>query len=417
MAKEHAMRKRLVSHTYTKTFIQSSPTVARQARAILLDRLLPIITASTTACQEPRGVEVAALFMATSMDFITAHIYGLSGGTDFLRETAYREHWIEMFITRFQPSFYLQELPRITWFLATCGIRLQPHISILAKAELEDWNQAMFDKTASRLAGHPSHQDTGLLAELQVSDSSVAANETFKWGKAEDEPTVMQSLLSSLEREQTAHKTDQALHSKIYGRLALTAKSELYDHIIAGQETTALALTYLTWKLSVHQDVQDLMRAELLSLRASELDTSAPFFPDAKTLDSLPILHAVIMETLRRYPPFEGPLPRQTPESGCRIGPYELPGGVRIAGMAHTLHRDTTVFPDPETWDYKRWTGTDEETRKAQNRQFWAFGSGSRMCIGSHFAMHEMKATTAMIYSRFKSLIVDDSMMEPEDEE
>ncbi|CAK7221812.1 hypothetical protein SCUCBS95973_004626 [Sporothrix curviconia] len=421
-SKEHAMRKRLVSHVYTKTFIQSSPTVASQARAILLDRLLPVITASTAAGQESHGIEVSALFMATSMDFITAHGYGLAGGTDFLHRTVYCEHWIQTYITRFQALFYLQELSGITRFLAKVGMRLQPRTSIQAKAELEDWNQGMFDRTAVRLADHSGLQDDGVLAEsrtktTRLSDDSDALKTTFAWGQPEDEPTVMLSLLSSLEREQAAHKVDRALYDKILREPVLMAQSELYDHIIAGQETTAMTLTYLAWKLAVHQDVQGLLRAELLSLQKSEDDPSAPFFPDAKTLDALPVLHAVIMETLRLHAPFEGPQPRQTPEAGCRVGPYELPGGVRIATMAYTLHRDAVVFPDPETWDHTRWIGADDEAKKARNRQFWAFGSGSRMCIANHFAMHELKAIAAMIYSRFKTHIVDDSMMDPEDKE
>ncbi|KAK3945624.1 hypothetical protein QBC46DRAFT_371221 [Diplogelasinospora grovesii] len=49
-----------------------------------------------------------------------------------------------------------------------------------------------------------------------------------------------------------------------------------------------------------------------------------------------------------------------------------------------------------------------DEQRRRRNRQFWAFSSGGRMCIGSHFAMQEMKLVVAAIYSNYNTYIVDD---------
>lgn len=405
--KEHAMRKRMIANVYSKSFLQKSPAVAGQARSILLDRLLPILTDSNGADPESRGIEMFSLSQATSMDFITSHIYGLEGGTDFLRNIDIRGHWIQKYMERFSAFFFFQELPDLTRFVAKFGV--VPFLRTVTSAtdELAAWNQTLYEETAARLEDSPSNS------------------------KPEDEPTVMQSIVKAIEREQTAHGSDSILYNTVLQEPKLSAQSELYDHIIAGQETTANSLVYLTWQLSLHQDVQDALRKELLGLKAEE-DDEAPFFPDARTLDGLPVLHAVIMETLRLYAPFEGPLPRQTPANGAPVGPYKLPGGVRIAALAYTLHRDESVFPDPETWDYRRWIGADEKARNERNRQFWAFGSGGRMCIGSHFAMQgesvaicmlyglcsltipEIKSIIAMIYSRFKTHVVDDSTMEPE---
>jgi cytochrome P450 len=112
--------------------------------------------------------------------------------------------------------------------------------------------------------------------------------------------------------------------------------------------------------------------------------------PDPKQLDGLPILHAVVMETLRLHAPIPGPQPRQSPFPSSQIGAYQVPGGVRVAALAYTLHRDEHAFPEPEKWDHTRWLATEasDEERRERNRQFWAFGSGGRMCIGSNFAVH-----------------------------
>lgn len=91
-AEEHALRKRMVALVYSKSFAQTSLAVTSQALSVLLGRLLPVLTTVTANDPLACGVEVFSLFLATSMDFITAHVYGLAGGTDFLSKTAFRAH-------------------------------------------------------------------------------------------------------------------------------------------------------------------------------------------------------------------------------------------------------------------------------------------------------------------------------------
>lgn len=59
--------------------------------------------------------------------------------------------------------------------------------------------------------------------------------------------------------------------------------------------------------------------------------------------------------------------------------------------------------------------GYTEEQRRERDRWFWAFSSGGRMCIGSNFAMHEIKLVVAAVYSNFRTYIVDDEGIEQTD--
>lgn len=156
------------------------------------------------------------------------------------------------------------------------------------------------------------------------------------------------------------------------------------DHLLAGQETSGIALTYASWHLSRRTDVQDALRAELLALPKA----ATGLIPDSRALDALPLLHAVVTETLRLHAPIPGPEPRRTPPDGCSIAGYRIPGDVRVAALGYALHRDEDVFPEPEAWLPARWMGGDEAKRREMQRRFWAFGSGGRMCLGSNFAMN-----------------------------
>ncbi len=367
-SRDHSTRKRMISNVYSKSFIQSSTVSAAQAQVILFGRLLPILRHSTSASQQPAGIDIYSTLMAATMDFIAGYIFGIRNGTNFLDNKAYRDHFFELYKSRNDYGLYDQELPGVTAFCRRIGIPFCPSWVDAANQEMGEWCRRLCKKTAEMFVD---------------SDESL---------KGADEPLVWKALNSGLDKEMDVNGPSSILYPTALSQRELSVASELFDHVLAGQETAGLTLTYLCWRLSQSEDLQQKLRDELLTLNPNmRQDTEGgQSIPDPRQLDSLPLLHSVLMETLRLHAPIPGPQPRQTPEPSCMIGPYQVPGGVRIAALAHTLHRDEQVFPEPETWDYKRWLPSDttEEERRERNRQFWAFSSGGRMCIGSNFAMH-----------------------------
>ncbi|KAK0617060.1 cytochrome P450 [Immersiella caudata] len=392
---EHSARKRLISHVYSKSFIQSSEVARAQAKEILYHRLLPALInegGADVQGREPHGVDMYSIFMAAAMDFIAAYVFGIDYGTNLLKDKGYRDHLLEMYKARNDYGIYDQELTWLTGFCRKIGIPFCPGWVDDANRELGEW--------CKRLCA----------AKAESSESSgVTGND--------NSCVVWNALVSGLEKEAEANGKDSILYPTTLSNMRLSVTSELFDHVLAGQETSGLTLSYLSWRLSQSPQLQAELRTELLGLTPNMQSTNSNAgvarMPDPKQLDSLPLLHAVLMETLRLHSPIPGPQPRESPRQGSQIGPYTVPGGVRVAAMAYTLHRDEDVFPDPEKWDPTRWLSShagDEEI-KMRNRQFWAFSSGGRMCIGSNFAMQEMKLIVAAIYSNYTTHIVDDEGM------
>lgn len=393
-SKEHSLRKRMVSNVYSKSSIQSSPALAAQAETILYDRFLPVLEGSIPE----GGIDIYSLFMATVMDFISAYIWGLSRSTNFIDNKAQREHWLELFKARDGFGFFPHELPRLTALCKTVALHLYPSWVDAANRELAAWNTDLCRRTAEHL------ERTG----------SSGGDVTTTKDAAADVPVVMQALLDGIRREEEARGPSSPLYTTTILQKDHSVLSELWDHVLAGQETSGVALTYLSWQMSQRPRLQAQLREELLSLGRPDLPLPLPLhpgrrdptgkrpLPDPKRLDALPLLHAIVLETLRLHTPIPGPQPRVVPRAGAKLGGYWVPGGVRIAALAYTLHRDEEVFREAEKWEPYRWlkgagrgegkgkgeSRDDEERMKEMNRQFWAFSSGGRMCIGSHFAMH-----------------------------
>ncbi|KAI0002623.1 cytochrome P450 3A12 [Xylariaceae sp. FL0662B] len=394
-AKHHSLRKRMVSNVYSKSYIHASPALAAQSDVILNSRLMPLLDASVSDPQKPHGINVHSLFRAVAMDFISAYCFGIRNGANFVQNRSYREHWLTLYTTRKGYGFFAQELPRLSKALSYVGLDPTPAWVHAANRELEAWCKKLSDATIRYL------KDTGFTSV----DSA-------------DDPVVVRALLAGIEKEATTSGEGSLIYSTAILHPELSVASEILDHVLAGQETTGVALTYLSYHLSKSPGLQRELRAELLSLEPNmRLKDGKAAIPYSKHLDHLPLLHSVIIETVRRYATAGGPEPRVTPAPSCRVGPYEVPGGVRISASAYNLHRDENAFPDPDEWDHTRWLpgNVDNEKGKESRKQFWGFSSGGRMCLGSNFAMHDMKLTIATIYSNYTSYIVDDTGIEQTD--
>lgn len=109
--------------------------------------------------------------------------------------------------------------------------------------------------------------------------------------------------------------------------------------IIAGSGTTTTTLTYATWALLNFPIVRRKLEDELIKL---------PNDYDDVTLEKLPYLSAFVTEVLRVYGSAPGALPRTTPSHGIRIGNHYIPPGVTLTTQAYTMHRDPSIFENPE---------------------------------------------------------------------
>ncbi|KAL8826594.1 MAG: hypothetical protein Q9170_007341 [Blastenia crenularia] len=396
-SKPHSNQKRAISNIYSKSFLQSSPELQKISQRMIFGRLLPLLD-KTVADKQP--LDVLEINYSAAMDFITAFIFGLQCGTNFLQDTTVRRQWLGQYQSRRTYRFWNAELPGLVSFFDKLGIFIVPGRVKAVSSEIEDWTLGKCGTAKRSIASSP-------LPSSHETDPVVYAHISTALQGSKVNPSGPDSRLVPQD---------------------LSIASELLDHLAAGHETSGIALTYLMYELSKNPQIQDELRSELSALSPSlfcdpsktplqeqhpNKDTEHHLLPSPRSIDALPFLHAIIVETLRLHAPIPGPQPRITPSDPTSlVNSPPLPPGIRVSSQAYTLHRNPRVFPSPLTWNPSRWLKASEVQKTEMNRWFWAFGSGGRMCVGSNFAMQEMKTIVASVYSNFRTRIVDDRGIE-----
>jgi cytochrome P450 len=149
---------------------------------------------------------------------------------------------------------------------------------------------------------------------------------------------------------------------------------ELLTLLVAGHETTATALAWAVERLIRHPD-------KLARLR-EEVEAGEEAY-----------LTATIQETLRLRPVIVIVIRRLT--EAIQLGGYDLPAGVNVVPSIHLVHRDPTIYPEPDAFRPERFLETPPGTYT------WIpFGGGVRRCLGAAFAQQEMAIVLRELVAR-----------------
>lgn len=167
-------------------------------------------------------------------------------------------------------------------------------------------------------------------------------------------------------------------------------RDEVRTLLLAGHETTALALTFTLFCLAQNPAAEEKLVAELDDV----LGGGQPSMADAA---QLPYTEKVVDESMRLYPPVHGIL-RQA-ETDVELGGYTIPEGATVSLNQWTLHRDPRFYDDPMAFDPDRWT--DEMRESLPAFAYFPFGGGPRRCVGDRFAKLEAKLVLAALYGEY----------------
>jgi cytochrome P450 len=282
------------------------------------------------------------------------------------------------------------------------GERIDVHAEIMAMT-LEIAAEALFGTSVKRDIAEIEHSTNVLMAEISTRlrrpifipdgipipgnvryrralrriDQLVARIIAERRLSGEDRGDLL-SLLLLARYENGDHMNEQQI------------RDEVVTMLLAGHETTALALSWTCFLLSRHPLIESRLAAEVREV----LGTRSP------TVDDLPRLrlceHA-INEAMRLYPPAWA-IGREVIDA-CRIGGYLVPAGVTLFIAPWVLHRDSRYFDNPTEFRPDRWASG--LAKQLPRFAYMPFGGGPRVCIGNRFAMMEAVLILATIAQHF----------------
>jgi cytochrome P450 len=170
---------------------------------------------------------------------------------------------------------------------------------------------------------------------------------------------------------------------------------EVTTFLLAGQETTSLALTWIWYLLSQNPPAQRRLEDEL----DAALEGRRPDYAD---LVNLPYTRMVIDEAMRLYPPAWG-FSREA-LGDDEVSGFHVPRGWLVFVIPYVLHRLPAFWENPEAFDPERFT--PERTAARPKFVYLPFGAGPRQCIGNQFALIEAHLVLATLAQRYRLHLV-----------
>lgn len=222
------------------------------------------------------------------------------------------------------------------------------------------------------LPGFPYHKLLNLVAQIEAEMRRIIAERRAQG----DGGDVLSMLIAARDEDDGSALSEDDL----------VAHAELL--FVAGHETSSSALAFTLLLLSQHPQVA----ADLLDELNGELGGAAP---TVEQLGRLPLLDRVVKESMRVLPPVVWNA--RVAAEASELGGYHVPAGAEVLMSIYHTHHMAEVYPNPERFDPARWESNDYGIF-----EYNPFSGGPRMCIGSSFAMMEIKLVLATLLQRFR---------------
>ncbi|KAK1752788.1 putative cytochrome p450 51a [Echria macrotheca] len=194
--------------------------------------------------------------------------------------------------------------------------------------------------------------------------------------------------------------------------------------LMAGQHTASSTSSWIILRLASRPDIAEELYDE--QVRNLGRDGALPRLEFAH-LDKLPLLRAVVKETLRLHSSIHSIMRRVTRPMSVPGTDYIIPPGRTLLASPSVVQQDARYFPNPEEWDPHRWDSpsTDQHDddemvdygfgaiSKGTRSPYLPFGAGRHRCIGEHYAYANLMAIIATLVRHFRFGTMDGSRTVP----
>ncbi|XP_065167001.1 cytochrome P450 9e2-like [Atheta coriaria] len=170
----------------------------------------------------------------------------------------------------------------------------------------------------------------------------------------------------------------------------ITAQAMFF--FVGGFDTISGSLAFISYELALHQEIQQRLREEIDdTLRECNGQLTYDALMGMKYMDM------VITEALRKWPPalFTDRLPsgkyviNKSPDHPDELDELVIDEHASVLIPIYPIQNDPEHYPHPEKFDPERFN--DDNKKNIKPYTYLPFGLGPRNCIGSRFALMELK--------------------------
>ncbi|GAV06313.1 hypothetical protein RvY_16327 [Ramazzottius varieornatus] len=337
--------------------------------------------------QSGEDLDIKQYFKRITMDVISSSFFGTKTDSQSNPDSPFVQNAMKVFdVGFFTPAFLVAFLaPKLTPYAKKLGMQLNP------KAPLDYLVSTMREILNLRKKSGEVRRDflqmmVKAMSENDSSKRSAVAPKEYE----EEGPDVLSDTLS-VEPSTQPQTTHQGHHvSRALTTEEVMAQSMIF--LLAGFETTANTLTFLSYLLTANPEIQEKLRKEIQHRIGRDVQ------PTYDLVAQIPYLDQCINETLRLYPPATRTERECSQEWTWKNLTIEK--GTTIGIPIYALHHDPEFWQDPETFDPDRFS--EENKHKIIPFTFLPFGQGPRNCVGMRFAIYEIKMVIASLLQRYR---------------
>ncbi|XP_027444841.1 sterol 26-hydroxylase, mitochondrial isoform X2 [Zalophus californianus] len=182
------------------------------------------------------------------------------------------------------------------------------------------------------------------------------------------------------------------------------AMGSLPELLLAGVDTTSNTMTWALYHLSKNPEIQAALHKEVVGV------VPAGQVPQHKDFAHMPLLKAVLKETLRLYPvvPMNS---RVVTEKEIEVNGFLFPKNTQFVFCHYVVSRDPDIFPEPESFQPYRWLRKSQPAALGVQHPFGSvpFGYGVRACLGRRIAELEMQLLLSRLIQQYEVVLAPET--------
>ncbi|KNA21514.1 hypothetical protein SOVF_042410 isoform B [Spinacia oleracea] len=243
-------------------------------------------------------------------------------------------------------------------------------------------------------------------AETTVKNRKADSNKP-RGNKFDQDPCdLLSRLIKMQDQQQTTKFSDKFL------------KDFCISFILAGRDTSSVALVWFFWLLHENPSVENKILREIsevvLAQRAKykhEQSNSNIVF-QAEDLEKMIYLQAALLESLRLYPSVPIDF-KQAKEDDVFPDGMTIGKGHRVLYHVYAMGRLKSIWgEDCSEFKPERWFKDGQFVPENQFK-YVVFNAGPRLCVGKKFAYTQMKMVAASILLRYRVKVVEGQVIVP----